>query len=649
VPGVINLYDAASANVGPADVTLVGNTTGTIKGSLIIDPSNPLITFIKTGGVLAADTYTATLVSGVNAFKDAFGNLLGGGSNFVFTLPVAASSAVVVSVPDFARGPDATDPINIPNNSTSGVPITLSNGSGVTDGTFVLQYNANLLTITGGVVNPALVGATFTVTPSGSGTSAQATIVFHSPTALAAGTVRLGGLTATVPNNAPYKSKDLLHFSSVSLNSGGIAAIGDDGLHIVAYFGDTSGDGTYSGLDASLASRVASSQDSGFAAYRLADPVIIADINANNRIDGADASFIAQVAGGGSVSRIPPIPSPAPVIVPGGPDPTLSIPADLKAEPGGVVVVPVNLDTAMPPGSTGLTEADLALTFDPNVFTVAGSDITLGTLPSSGSGWTLTSSINPVTGEIGINLYSTTPLTTTAGGSLVTIAFHVKPTVPAGMTPIHLAAEVNPSGRQLIRTSLDDAQGGLTLHPVPTSAATDAGMDGLVNLVDEAPARSAPRLADPVGLLGNPGVSSSDSLTDSPASNAVPPEPSALDQFFQGLASRSFAEPLVRTSLERLDAALASLLETAALPSASAVLPLPSERDLDPMRGAPEWLPDLARALLDRTPGSRPSDGAAADVPLAVEEDAKVADVFGWEDAATWGAAAHSLGDDPAP
>src|SRR5439155_8929314 len=55
----------------------------------------------------------------------------------------------------------------------SGSTITISNpnapAGGVTDATFTLDYNANLLTISGGTVNPGLAGATFTVTTSGSG------------------------------------------------------------------------------------------------------------------------------------------------------------------------------------------------------------------------------------------------------------------------------------------------------------------------------------------------------------------------------------------------------------------------------------------------------------------------------------------------
>src|SRR5262249_58154494 len=90
------------------------------------------------------------------------------GDSFTTPFTVGAPAGVVVTVPDFARGPDSADVINVPNNSTNGIPIALSSGAGVTDATFVLNYNANLLAITGGTVNPALTGATFTVTTSGS-------------------------------------------------------------------------------------------------------------------------------------------------------------------------------------------------------------------------------------------------------------------------------------------------------------------------------------------------------------------------------------------------------------------------------------------------------------------------------------------------
>jgi len=53
--------------------------------------------------------------------------------------------------------------------------------------------------------------------------------------------------------------------------------------------------------------------------------------------------------------------------------------------------ISVMLDDPHPSGSTGLTEAMLALTYDPAVLTVSASDITLGSIPSLGTGWQLSS------------------------------------------------------------------------------------------------------------------------------------------------------------------------------------------------------------------------------------------------------------------
>jgi hypothetical protein len=508
----INLYDSVQAGFGPADVTLVGDTVGNVRGSLVIDPTNTSLTFVKTGGpigggttgLLAAGNYSVTIVSGRLAFRDLFngatelldGNSDGlGGDSYTTTFTVAASTAVAVTVPDVARGPDATHAINVPNNSTNGLPIALSNGAGVTDATFVLQYNANLLTITGGTVNPALTGATFTVTTSGSGTGAQATITFHSSTALAGGAVRLGGLTATVPANAPYKSKEVLHFSSLSLNGGAIPAVGDDGVHAVSFLGDATGDGVYTSADSVLISRVAAGADSGFLAFPILDPIIAADITGDGRITAADATALNLYLTGTSVPQVPTWPG-VPSNLPAGPDPALSIPTGLQVGPGGTVTVPVLIDDPHPEGSSGLTQAVLALRYDPAAFSVSAADIHLGTVPAGGTGWTLQAVVDPTTGQIGITLFSLTPIASALGGSLVTIDFHAKPGAPAGASPVNLVPTVTINGRALY-TALDDEQGPLTLHPAPTALATDPGVDSLV-LVTAAPISGTVKAGGPV-------------------------------------------------------------------------------------------------------------------------------------------------------
>jgi hypothetical protein len=50
------------------------------------------------------------------------------------------------------------------------------------------------------------------------------------------------------------------------------------------------------------------------------------------------------------------------------------------------------------------------------------------------------------------------------------------------LTPLNLVPAVAPNGLGVLRTALDDDQGPLTLHLVPTDAANDAGVDGSVLL-----------------------------------------------------------------------------------------------------------------------------------------------------------------------
>ena len=252
---------------------------------------------------------------------------------------------------------------------------------------------------------------------------------------------------------------------------------------MAAYFGDTSGDGTLGSLDSVLLTRVASTADSGFAAYPLVDPDLIADINGDGTINSQDGVFLGRAINNTAVTQIPSLPKPPLAITPIGPDPTVSIPTNLRVNADGVVVVPVNIDDPRPAGSTGMTQATLALTYDPTVFSVAASDVKLGSVPLSAGGWNLEAVVDQETGQIGITLYSATPISSDLAGSLVTIDFHLlaSASAPAGVTPINLAASVNPNGQGVIRTAIDDDQGAFTLSPAPTNG-YDPGVDGSVLL-----------------------------------------------------------------------------------------------------------------------------------------------------------------------
>ncbi len=512
-PSAINLYDMAG-EFGPSDVTLTGPSAPQIsfRGSLIIDPTDTTITFVKTSnftsanfnpstGVLAAGTYTVTLRSASNGFTDLSGDLLDGGSNYVATFVVSAPP-VVVGIPSFARGPSGGSAINLPNTVTFGIPLNLSSGSGVTSGQFTLQYNSALLSITAVTVNTALANATMSLDASSS--PGLAVIDFSSPTALTqTGMVRLGGLTATVPNAAVYKSTALLHFSGETLNGGAIAVTGDDAVQVVDYIGDTNGDGTLSAGDAAQLSRVATGIDinaaagilGGFSGFPLVDPVIIGDLNNDSLVDASDVTLLDSVLSGTPRAQIPNMPATTPV-TPTGASVQLSIPTNLTASPGGTVVVPVNINNPDPAGSGGLAGIALAIDFDPTVLTVASNGITPGTLTSN-----LSVTANVGSGQLGIVINSATPITGTTGGSIVLITFTVNAGAAGGTTAINLAATNVPS-TSTVTTRLDSLTAQIPLAPLPTNAANDAGVDGIVTISGSSAASAASHFV--VSILSPP-------------------------------------------------------------------------------------------------------------------------------------------------
>jgi hypothetical protein len=127
-------------------------------------------------------------------------------------------------------------------------------------------------------------------------------------------------------------------------------------------------------------------------------------------------------------------------------------------------IVSVLLDDPRPNDSTGMTEAILALTYDPKVLTVSSTDITLGSIPGSGSGWLLDSMVDQSTGQIGIDLYSTTAITARQAGSLVNIVFHILPEASVSATTVQLVSAVAPEGRWF-STEVADGEGQFVLSP----------------------------------------------------------------------------------------------------------------------------------------------------------------------------------------
>jgi hypothetical protein len=490
-PSKLTLYGSGQATV--QDVTLISEHNGPIPGTVYVDPSDQSITFKATESyleaffgtpVLADDTYSVTLVSGTtNGFTDGSAGLDGANNashaNYTTTFTTANQSKTILSLPDFARGPDGSHNILLPNDIGHGIPVTLTNATMVSEALFSLNYNPALLTVTGASSADATGGGTLTLVGAPNIIDAShATANFqYTNTTPQSGTVILDDIVASVPDGAAskYKAKELLSLTSITVNGSAFTGVATSAVHVNAYFGDVTGNGSIDALDVAFANSVAQGNATGFIGYPLLDPAIIGDVAGDISVDAGDVSTLAAYVSQLPTPKIPAIPTGL-TIAPTGPDPTLNLaeagaisPRSLRVN-GGVVNISVQLDQPHPAGSSGMTEAILALKYDPSVLSLSQSDITLGSIPGLGTGWQLTSVIDQITGQIAITLYSATPVSANNAGSLVNIAFHINPAseaarfanVPLGS--VQLASSVSADGEQFT-TQVDDPQGQFVLSP----------------------------------------------------------------------------------------------------------------------------------------------------------------------------------------
>ncbi len=312
----INLYDYAET-LGPSDFTLAGLASGSIKGSIVFDQDRTGITFIRTGGILPADTYTLTLKSGVNAWKDTAGNLLrdtGGevAGDYLITFTVAAlSDEIRLSVADFARGPGQT--IDVPATSV-GLPLTISSGKNVATIDVTIRYAASQLVLDGFTIDPVMQSRGLLV-EANTLIPGQITLAMYSASGDLSdtdGPVVLGTFTGHVPVNAVYGHEQILDVTNVVVYDttlvNEIPSTGDDALHIATYFGDASGNQLIQSNDASLTAILAVGRATGLLAEPNVDANIIVDISGDGKVQSNDAALIARRASGLSVPLIPSIP-----------------------------------------------------------------------------------------------------------------------------------------------------------------------------------------------------------------------------------------------------------------------------------------------------------------------------------------------------
>ena len=387
----LNSYGTAAGETGQADVTLVGNVVGRVAGSLVVE--NDTVTFLSAGGPLLPDNYTVTLRSGLSGFQALLsGVLLDGnadgtaGDDFVGTLAVGAAPSVMVSLPAIVRGPGQS--LNL-SATQPGWPVRLSEAAGVTSVTATIQYNPAQLTVSGASLGQgAPAGASVTADTSVAGV---VTLTFQSPTPLAGGPADIARLTAEVPPSAAYGTAHVVRITSVAVNQGAIAATGVDSLQLTALLGDTTGSGSYSGLDAQQIARLAVQANAGFAAFPAVDPRLIGDVTGNGRISSYDAYLIASEGTGRDVPQVPPLPAGPQRLDDGpgvprklGPTVHVEVPADLTGGPGNIVVVPVKvIDDA-----GGIASMDVVINYNTtllDVRSVIHETTTPGTVDNDGS------------------------------------------------------------------------------------------------------------------------------------------------------------------------------------------------------------------------------------------------------------------------
>src|SRR5262249_20235586 len=153
-------------------------------------------------------------------------------------------------------------------------------------------------------------GSTFTMETITSVDASHSTLTFtwHNGTGLS-GAVVLGDILGNVPNSAAnlYKAKELLELSALAANGTAVPVVAA-GVHVNAYFGDVTGNGTIDGLDVATANTVAQGSPSsplGLSAYKLVDPAIVGDIAGDASIDAGAVSSLASFTSNLHPAQIP--------------------------------------------------------------------------------------------------------------------------------------------------------------------------------------------------------------------------------------------------------------------------------------------------------------------------------------------------------
>jgi hypothetical protein len=479
-PSVINIFDNASAGLGPADVSLTGQFGGPVRGSVVVSPDRRALTFLQLAGRLPSDSYTLTLRSAVDGLMSEAGLLLDGdgdgvaGGDFVASFIRDEAPARNLEVADAVRGPGQL--VQIPNAS-AGLPIIVSSGGDIVRVSFGLSFDPTLLAVDGvSLGSDVPIGWEIQYELSAPG---ELVVNAFGPTSLSEGEpVLLCSIHSRVPNSATYAAKHVLDLDAIELvNSVGMShsVEDDDGIHVVAFPSDTSGNGVASSADVSLLRRYIVGLDSGFAAYQMIDPRLVGDLNQSDTVSSTDVTLLRQFVVGASPPQIPPIPTGI-TITPSGLDPVLWLPRSFAGEPGQTIRVPLFFEQT-DVLSIEMSSFDAVISFDPAIFESRGA-LAGPLLPE---GWELFLAPGQ-SGVVSIGAAGTlaSEFTPGAEGILVWIELAIRTDAPSGDYAINLRADAPHPSRGQLQTFADD--GRLVLIPAPTNRADDA-VDGRIRVV----------------------------------------------------------------------------------------------------------------------------------------------------------------------
>gem|GEM_PF-3421131 len=351
-PSRINLAVGPGRSAADTDIKIVGDLVGALSGNVVLDADNRGFSFTRTEGrALQFDRYRLTLGSGDEGFRDQVGALDGNndgvaGDDFVTEFAVRGTGTGAFNLPDFMRGPGQS--VNVPAVA-QGLPVRFESDGTVRLLVFSIDYDPRLITLTDAAPATGLpAGATVRfATEVINATQVRATITIITDTPIPAGKVTLVNVMAFVPATAPYASREVLALRVRAINGDDQAtASTTGGLHVVGYMGDLDGDAKLTSTDSARFGRMVTglaTTASMISGWTDINPLLVADFNADGRINALDNNALTNEVRGRDQAVVPDVP---PDVAPimgaafvSNPSPDLAAPSSMRSAADGTAVV----------------------------------------------------------------------------------------------------------------------------------------------------------------------------------------------------------------------------------------------------------------------------------------------------------------------